>query len=153
MSENARGFGLGMASSTARPATMDNPRGTSGYNSVDEDDALGASGGALGSSGGGLGGSNSNQLGGGEGGGGSLDGTLGGAVPADKNRAFALFKDTVAPDLKDELARLNAVVRGHKEEVRAKTAAVNKSTEDIRRFVGVVVVVVVVVAAAAAAAA
>jgi len=55
-------------------------------------------------------------------------------VPADKNKAYSMFKENVASDLKDELSRLNGITRGHKEQVRATTATINKLTEDIRGF-------------------
>ena len=76
-----------------------------------------------------------------------------------KNKAYSMFKESVAPDLRDELTRLNAIVRGRvmtfffgvyqllfvmlqlfkycsigiKDKVRQKTGSVNKTTEDIRR--------------------
>lgn len=111
--EDGNGFGLGNAASTERPANLDRP----GYekNEAQPDEEGGAEASSPKAS--------ANQR---------EDSQQ--AVPADKNKAYAMFKENVASDLRDELARLNAITRGNKADVRAMTASINKCTADIKRY-------------------
>jgi len=110
------GFGLGTAASSARPQALDHPAGLSGNMSANVEGNIGISNNATI-----VGAADNNQI---------QDQT----IPADKNKAYSMFKESIAPDLRDELARLNAIVRGVKDNVRTNTSAINMSTEDIRKY-------------------
>jgi kinesin family protein 6/9 len=88
------GFGLGTAASSARPQALDHPAGLSGNMSANVEGNIGISNNATI-----VGAADNNQI---------QDQT----IPADKNKAYSMFKESIAPDLRDELARLNAIVRG-----------------------------------------
>ena len=90
--EDGNGFGLGNAASTDRPANLDRPSNaqTASDNADTQESKTAATG-------------SPNQQ----------DGdNQANSVPADKNKAYAMFKETVGSDLRDELARLNTITRG-----------------------------------------